>query len=148
MVMLQAVVGRTGDQLLTSETGEVTRYGRNQHQNWPHWLRLYTSSNMQSWQAGTHYTLLQLVCQSESQVFLFACSHLQGMFFRTARMLEAGMKPVWVSSMNTCIYCNMQDGSSSTFQLCSYWLWSMRLCYSFVFDGKPPQAKFDELRRR
>lgn len=22
------------------------------------------------------------------------CSHLQGMFFRTARMLEAGMKPV------------------------------------------------------
>jgi len=58
-----AVVGRVGDQLLTSETGETT-------------------------------------------------SHLQGMFFRTARMLEAGMKPV------------------------------------FVFDGKPPQAKFDELQRR
>ena len=41
------VVGRTGDQLLTSETGEVT-------------------------------------------------SHLLGMFFRTTRMLEAGMKPVFV----------------------------------------------------
>lgn len=41
----QVVVGRTGDQLLTSEAGDVT-------------------------------------------------SHLQGMFFRTARMLEAGMKPV------------------------------------------------------
>lgn len=42
---MQVVVGRIGDQLLTSEAGEVT-------------------------------------------------SHLQGMFFRTARMLEAGMKPV------------------------------------------------------
>ncbi|EFN50740.1 hypothetical protein CHLNCDRAFT_37697 [Chlorella variabilis] len=41
------VVGRQGDQMLTSETGEVT-------------------------------------------------SHLQGMFFRTVRMLEAGMKPVFV----------------------------------------------------
>lgn len=41
------VVGRTGDQMLTSEAGEVT-------------------------------------------------SHLQGMFFRTVRMLEAGMKPVFV----------------------------------------------------
>lgn len=41
------VVGRTGDQTLTNETGEVT-------------------------------------------------SHLQGMFFRTARMLEAGLRPVYV----------------------------------------------------
>lgn len=41
------VVGRTGDQMLTNEAGDVT-------------------------------------------------SHLQGMFFRTARMLEAGMKPVFV----------------------------------------------------
>ncbi|KAK9804920.1 hypothetical protein WJX72_012073 [[Myrmecia] bisecta] len=57
------VVGRTGDQMLTSETGEVT-------------------------------------------------SHLQGMFFRTARMLEAGMKPV------------------------------------YVFDGKPPALKQEELARR
>jgi flap endonuclease-1 len=41
------VVGRTGDQLLTSETGEIT-------------------------------------------------SHLLGMFFRTTRMLEAGIKPIFV----------------------------------------------------
>eukprot|EP00887_Chlorella_sp_A99_P006878 scaffold2.g6878.t1 len=57
------VVGRQGDQLLTSEAGEVT-------------------------------------------------SHLQGMFFRTARMLEAGMKPV------------------------------------FVFEGKPPDLKREELAKR
>lgn len=57
------VVGRTGDQLLTSEAGDVT-------------------------------------------------SHLQGMFFRTARMLEAGMKPV------------------------------------FVFEGKPPERKREELAKR
>ena len=40
------------------------------------------------------------------------CSHLQGMFFRTARMLESGMKPV------------------------------------YIFDGKPPDAKKEELNRR
>ena len=39
-------------------------------------------------------------------------SHLQGMFFRTARMLESGMKPV------------------------------------YIFDGKPPDAKKEELNRR
>lgn len=39
-------------------------------------------------------------------------SHLQGMFFRTARMVEAGIKPV------------------------------------YVFDGKPPQLKLDELSKR
>lgn len=39
-------------------------------------------------------------------------SHLQGMFMRTVRMLEAGIKPI------------------------------------YVFDGKPPQAKRDELERR
>ena len=39
-------------------------------------------------------------------------SHLQGMFFRTARMLESGMKPV------------------------------------YIFDGKPPEAKREELNRR
>ncbi|KAK9786073.1 hypothetical protein WJX73_007328 [Symbiochloris irregularis] len=57
------VVGRTGDQMLTNEAGEVT-------------------------------------------------SHLQGMFFRTARLLESGMKPV------------------------------------YVFDGKPPMLKTEELSRR
>ncbi|KAK9818555.1 hypothetical protein WJX74_006900 [Apatococcus lobatus] len=57
------VVGRTGEQSLTSEAGEVT-------------------------------------------------SHLQGMFFRTARMLENGIKPV------------------------------------YVFDGKPPNLKKDELAKR
>ncbi|MEW5307570.1 MAG: hypothetical protein WDW36_009958 [Sanguina aurantia] len=57
------VVGRQGDSLLTSETGEVT-------------------------------------------------SHLQGMFYRTARMLEAGIKP------------------------------------AYVFDGKPPQLKADQLAER
>lgn len=57
------VVGRTGDQMLTSEAGDVT-------------------------------------------------SHLQGMFFRTARLLESGMKPV------------------------------------YVFDGKPPALKMEELTRR
>ena len=40
------------------------------------------------------------------------CSHLQGMFFRTAKMLEVGMKPV------------------------------------YVFDGKPPALKREELSRR
>eukprot|EP00232_Nephroselmis_pyriformis_P024207 CAMPEP_0182873408 /NCGR_PEP_ID=MMETSP0034_2-20130328/12310_1 /TAXON_ID=156128 /ORGANISM="Nephroselmis pyriformis, Strain CCMP717" /LENGTH=389 /DNA_ID=CAMNT_0025006053 /DNA_START=18 /DNA_END=1187 /DNA_ORIENTATION=- len=39
-------------------------------------------------------------------------SHLQGMFFRTIRMLDAGMKPV------------------------------------FVFDGKPPTLKAEELKKR
>ena len=43
---------------------------------------------------------------------LHARSHLQGMFFRTARMLESGMKPV------------------------------------YIFDGKPPEAKREELNRR
>lgn len=37
---------------------------------------------------------------------------MQGMFFRTARMLESGMKPV------------------------------------YIFDGKPPAAKREELNRR
>ena len=44
--------------------------------------------------------------------FLRQCSHLQGMFNRTVRCLESGMKPV------------------------------------YVFDGKPPQAKSEELSRR
>ncbi|DBA88491.1 hypothetical protein WJX79_008640 [Trebouxia sp. C0005] len=57
------VVGRTGDQTLTNEAGEVT-------------------------------------------------SHLQNMFFRTVRMLESGMRPV------------------------------------YVFDGKPPALKREELSRR
>ncbi|KAL6784452.1 RAD2 [Auxenochlorella protothecoides x Auxenochlorella symbiontica] len=57
------VVGRTGDQTLTDEAGNVT-------------------------------------------------SHLQGMFFRTVKMLESGMKPV------------------------------------FVFDGKAPTLKSDELAKR
>mmetsp|Transcript_8460 Transcript_8460/g.25346 ORF Transcript_8460/g.25346 Transcript_8460/m.25346 type:complete len:388 (+) Transcript_8460:369-1532(+) len=57
------VVGRTGDQMLTNEAGDVT-------------------------------------------------SHLQGMFNRTVRCLESGMKPV------------------------------------YVFDGKPPKAKSEELARR
>lgn len=57
------VVGRTGDQTLTNEAGEVT-------------------------------------------------SHLQGMFNRTVRCLESGMKPV------------------------------------YVFDGKPPKAKSEEIARR
>eukprot|EP00890_Picochlorum_soloecismus_P000794 jgi/Picsp_1/1715/NSC_05189-R1_rad2 family len=57
------VVGRMGDQLLTTETGEIT-------------------------------------------------SHLVGMFFRTTRMLEAGIKPI------------------------------------FVFEGKPPTMKQDELMKR
>ncbi|KAL3146724.1 Elongation of fatty acids protein 2 [Trebouxia sp. C0009 RCD-2024] len=57
------VVGRTGDQTLTNEAGEVT-------------------------------------------------SHIQNMFFRTAKMLESGMRPV------------------------------------YVFDGKPPTMKKEELSRR
>lgn len=40
------------------------------------------------------------------------CSHLQGLFYRTSRMIQAGIKPV------------------------------------YVFDGKPPQLKRDELARR
>lgn len=56
-------VGRTGDQLLTNESGDVT-------------------------------------------------SHLQGMFYRTSRMLEAGIKPV------------------------------------YVFDGKPPELKRNNLNQR
>lgn len=40
------------------------------------------------------------------------CSHIQGMFYRTSRMIQAGIKPV------------------------------------YVFDGKPPQLKRDELDRR
>jgi flap endonuclease-1 len=40
------------------------------------------------------------------------CSHLQGMFYRTSRMIQAGIKPV------------------------------------YVFDGKAPKLKRDELDRR
>lgn len=63
LALLQAVVGRQGDQTLTSESGETT-------------------------------------------------AHLQGMFLRTVRMLETGIKPI------------------------------------YVFDGKPPKLKSDELSKR
>ena len=41
-----------------------------------------------------------------------SCSHIQGMFYRTSRMVQAGIKPV------------------------------------YVFDGKPPKLKQEELARR
>ena len=66
----QVVVGRTGDQLLTSETGEITRYDGRFFPN------------------GFSKTLLI--------INLIPCSHILGMFFRTTRMLEAGIKPVYV----------------------------------------------------
>ena len=69
---LQVVVGRTGDQTLTSESGDVTRH----------------DERLQVQFAPTSSSILLSYCV---RVW---CSHLQGMFFRTAKMLEVGMKPV------------------------------------------------------
>lgn len=72
------VVGRTGDQTLTSEAGDVTR-----------------RAEAPAGKALHGLYLLQAFFRDVTPSLL-PCSHLQGMFFRTARMLEAGVKPVYV----------------------------------------------------
>ena len=67
----QIVVGRTGMETLTNEAGEVTRY-----------------TNI-SQDAVTMF--LELVF---FLIYYLFPSHLQGMFNRTIRLLEAGIKPV------------------------------------------------------
>jgi flap endonuclease-1 len=78
MGALQVVVGRQGDQMLTSETGEVTRWVP------PPSLLRPTRAHPA---AAVPPPLTPRAPPSR-------CSHLLGMFFRTARMLEAGMRPV------------------------------------------------------
>lgn len=99
-------MGRTGDQTLTDEAGNVTRWARHvtgfglvrpimQGQACgsgggvtpgPAWQRLRWSG--QGAKSAASFTA--------GQSFPSLCSHLQGMFFRTVRMLESGMKPVYV----------------------------------------------------
>ena len=67
-------VGRSGDQLLATEAGDVTRCGDS-----PEGVKHEGPCGVQQ-----PPTCLTAVC----------CSHLAGMFFRTVRMLEAGMKPM------------------------------------------------------
>ena len=74
----QVVVGRTGDQTLTSESGDVTR--------------CVSGGYIKVRDIFKHPTL-QLPPRLLRYVTC-CCSHLQGMFFRTAKMLEVGMKPV------------------------------------------------------
>lgn len=73
------VVGRVGDQLLSNEAGEVRPSGG--EGNW----RAVCAARGLAWDAAAPPP-------SAAQV----TSHLQGMFFRTVRMLEAGIKPVYV----------------------------------------------------
>lgn len=63
----QAVVGRQGDMQLTNEAGEVTR------------CVLHSAK-------GARARWLTRACR--------ACSHLQGMFSRTVRILDAGIRPM------------------------------------------------------
>ena len=84
MLCSQVVVGRTGDQTLTSEAGDVTRCACSQE----HGLQ-----GSQAWQ-NMCVSPLSYCCVDGAR--WLCCSHLQGMFFRTARMLEAGIKPVYV----------------------------------------------------
>lgn len=74
----QVVVGRTGDQTLTSESGDVTR--------------CVPGGYMKVRDISKHPTLQLPPCLL--RYAKCCCSHLQGMFFRTAKMLEIGMKPV------------------------------------------------------
>lgn len=76
LVPLQIVVGRSGTEMLTNEAGEVTRCFRHS----------LTSQFSSFYMIFIH------------NPFGFCCnsffSHLQGMFSRTIRLLEAGLKPV------------------------------------------------------
>jgi len=67
----QAVVGRQGDMQLTNEAGEVTRWAPSVLPK--HALSPLTASPR--------------------------CSHLQGMFTRTVRILDAGIKPMCVRQL-------------------------------------------------
>ena len=102
--LLQVVVGRQGDQLLTSEAGDVTR-----------WVLAFPRGGAGGWGGlwgggGTARFVSALAHEHphaqpppppppspllhRTPHHTAPCSHLQGMFFRTARMLESGMKPV------------------------------------------------------
>jgi hypothetical protein len=75
-VPAQVVVGRTGEQGLTSESGDDTRCAR---------------------ALSTQFICINHIFRPRflSQRYAPARSHLQGMFYRTAKMLEAGIKPVY-----------------------------------------------------
>lgn len=104
MACLQVVVGRQGDQLLTSEAGDVTRWASIV-------VRYLMLLHAAKYSTGSQLTCVQVppsrvqvlrmrcfmsTCPSPLTIRIPLCcrSHLQGMFFRTVRMLEAGMKPV------------------------------------------------------
>ena len=80
-IAVQVVVGRTGDQTLTNEAGEVTRSG---------------FKCLHSLIEKSHFARnrVQNSVSVHSDGFLCHCSHIQNMFFRTVRMLESGMRPV------------------------------------------------------
>ena len=80
---LQIVVGRTGTETLTNEAGEVTRSA----------FTLELLGNL----SGTS--------RDVSVFLLFVLSHLQGMFTRTIRLLEAGIKPVCVEDSQGLLLC-------------------------------------------
>ncbi len=75
------VVGRVGDQQLTSETGEVRAHKGAQ-----------ADLESEDRAARPRAARPRAPPPAPPQV----TSHLQGMFFRTVRMLEAGIKPVYV----------------------------------------------------
>jgi hypothetical protein len=80
-VRTQMVIGRTGDQLLTNEAGETTRY-------------IPGTPGRQTLVLG--FPPLTRTTDEHGHAAVWAHSHLSGIFYRTARMLEAGMKPVFV----------------------------------------------------
>ena len=87
LVCLQIVVGRSGTEMLTNEAGEVTRC-------------LFYSLTLQFSSFFFFMTLTHIsfgiCCLSFFPSFLFFfSSHLQGMFSRTIRLLESGLKPVY-----------------------------------------------------
>lgn len=58
-------------------------------------------------------------------------SHLQGLFYRTTLMMQEGIKPVYVSRLAPSTH-NARPSNLRR----------------FVFDGKPPELKSQELARR
>lgn len=67
------------------------------------------------------------------------------MFYRTAKMLEAGIKPVYDMALQP-------EYSAASFALHMHSQRQMTRCGAamrrYVFDGKPPAMKKEELARR
>lgn len=82
-------------------------------------------------------------------------SHLQGMFSRTIRLLEAGMKPVYIFKKKyiyiyilSFVHKNpLRISCSKNCARADFYSLLMLMC-SYVFDGKPPDLKKQELAKR